>query len=193
MRGIALIAVVLLTACASTENQAEETNESAIGYIAVGLVAPDDAADDTVLDPNRWTLANGWPSVRGKEQRIRVLLPLRRFEVAEAGPSLDAYGDPTITVALTPESGQRMYEFTEEHLHEQFAFLIAGKLVSAPLVVEPIGLGPATFSGFTSEEVRQEVLDGITSQEGFTCSATCTLPTEDQYEEIVQRHRDAPE
>jgi hypothetical protein len=162
MRGIALSAVLLLIGCAATEYQAEGADESGkIGYIEVGLVAPDDAAGDAVLDPNRWPRAIGWPTSRGRELRIRVLLPLRRFYVAEAGPTTDAYGDLAIYVQFTPESGQELYEFTGEHLKEQFAFLVGGKLMSAPLVVEPVGLGIANFSGFSSEEVRQEVLDSI--------------------------------
>jgi preprotein translocase subunit SecD len=79
-------------------------------------------------------------------------------EIASAGPSADQAGRPAVDLQLK-ETGSRLFdEFAAEHMGEQFAIVLDGKVVSAPVIRAAQFNGRAQISGnFTVEDMTNLV------------------------------------
>ncbi len=66
--------------------------------------------------------------------------------------------EPVVVVRFTSEGKERFAKITTEHVGERLAIFLDGKLLSTPVINEPITGGAATISGnFTPEEARDLV------------------------------------
>ena len=74
-----------------------------------------------------------------------------QFEGGAAGPS-----EPVVLLTFDSEGAKRFYTITKENVGRQLAIFLDGKLVTAPVIREPIAGGQAQISGsFTVEEARE--------------------------------------
>lgn len=86
----------------------------------------------------------------------RVLLSNRHFASVQVVHDPLA-NRPEIRIRLTPEGAQLFAAVTREHVRRQIAIVIDGKIVSAPIVNEPITGGSLTISGSFTEKEAQEL------------------------------------
>jgi preprotein translocase subunit SecD len=68
-----------------------------------------------------------------------------------------------IEIEFTPDGARKFADFTADHVDEHLAIFFDGKLLTAPVVREPITNGKAEISGFSSLAEAREVADILNS------------------------------
>jgi len=83
-----------------------------------------------------------------------------RIEVASAEAAYDQRtGEPVISFKMTSSSARAFAELTAHNVGRKAAILIDGRMVSAPVIREPILGGSGQVSGhFSAEEARDIAL-----------------------------------
>jgi preprotein translocase subunit SecD len=78
------------------------------------------------------------------------------FDVAQANPGFDQRTNaPTVTFRFTPESARKFAQFTSENVGRAAEIRLDGKVLSRPVIREPILGGTGQISGsFTVEQAR---------------------------------------
>ena len=82
------------------------------------------------------------------------------IEVASAEAAYDQRtGEPVISFKMTPSSARAFAELTTQNVGRKAAILIDGRVVSAPVIREPILGGSGQVSGhFSAQEARDIAL-----------------------------------
>jgi preprotein translocase subunit SecD len=112
----------------------------------------------------RFVFAAGlWAAALVSLPQVATAEPLR-IELANAAPAFDSLtGEPIIDFRMTPHSVHAFAELTKANVGRKAAMLIDGRLVSAPIIREPILGGKGQIHGnFTAGEAR-EIADRLAS------------------------------
>jgi preprotein translocase subunit SecD len=80
------------------------------------------------------------------------VLVLRRIVVAgemlvDARPSFDQYGKPVVSFRFNGEGARRFGQATQQNVGKRFAIVLDNKVISAPVINEPITGGSGQISG----------------------------------------------
>jgi hypothetical protein len=117
--------------------------------LALAVVAPQDREGLSVRKLRWWGESQSPP--------LTVVAPLKHFQVQEAEASIGAYGEPAISFLVASDDLAEFTEFTEQQVDRRVAFVVVGKVVSAPTIAEPLR-GWGTLSGNFGVAVRDEIL-----------------------------------
>ncbi|MGZ4962566.1 MAG: SecDF P1 head subdomain-containing protein [Limisphaerales bacterium] len=104
-----------------------------------------------------WTHQGNVPG-RSVDEKLHVqkkpLLngPVIRSATARKEP---VTGGSEIVITLTTEGAKRFADITRDRVGQRFAFLIDGKVYSAPKIATEIRGGRAVITGFTQEQAAQ--------------------------------------
>jgi hypothetical protein len=119
------------------------------GILELARVAPQDREGLSVLEIPWWDQSESAP--------LTVVAPLERFRVQEAKASSGAYGEPAIGFLVASDDLPEFGRFTEQHVGRRVAFIVGGKVVMAPAIMEPLR-GWGSLTGNLSEAMRDEIL-----------------------------------
>jgi len=87
----------------------------------------------------------------------KVQLDAEDLEHIDAGTD-ERTGDPIITFQFSGDAAKRLHRTTLQNIGRQLAIVIDGKIVSAPVILEPIAGGRGQISGgMTNTEVKDLV------------------------------------
>jgi preprotein translocase subunit SecD len=76
-----------------------------------------------------------------------------------AGPGVDQYGKPVVSIEFSPEGTTKFARVTQQNVGKPLAILLDGKVISAPNINEPIRGGKAQISGsFSMTEVQDMII-----------------------------------
>ena len=76
-----------------------------------------------------------------------------------AGPSVDQYGKPVVSIEFSAEGAGKFAEITRLNVGKPLAIILDGRIISAPNISEQISGGKAQISGsFTPEDVQDMVI-----------------------------------
>ncbi|UCC94590.1 MAG: protein translocase subunit SecD [Candidatus Omnitrophota bacterium] len=79
-------------------------------------------------------------------------------DLEESFIGFDSYGRPEVRLRLTSEGAKKFGKVTQEHVRELLAIVLDGKIISAPVINEPILTGSAQITGdFSMSEARAMV------------------------------------
>lgn len=96
------------------------------------------------------------------EREIPILLAktvMTGSELKYAGPAVDRYGKPAVSIEFTPEGSRKFANITRRNVGKPLVIMLDGKIISAPNIREPINQGKAQISGsFTQDEMRDLVI-----------------------------------
>lgn len=74
-------------------------------------------------------------------------------DLSDAQPAFDQNGSPSVTFRFNPTGGRKFGVYTSENVGTLFAIVLDGKVISAPVIREPITGGSGQISGdFSIEE-----------------------------------------
>jgi len=77
------------------------------------------------------------------------------YPVIDQNPSSDYYQKPVISLEFTEEGGKKFAAYTSANVGKYLAIVIDKRVISSPVINEPIPGGRATISGrFTFDEAR---------------------------------------
>jgi len=84
-------------------------------------------------------------------------------DILKAKETRDAHGALAISLTLTEQAGERMYEYTRNHLSEPIAICLDGELLSAPTVQSAIRTHSQITGGVEglSKEQVQKILNAV--------------------------------
>ncbi|MCA9756495.1 MAG: M48 family metalloprotease [Candidatus Eisenbacteria bacterium] len=86
-----------------------------------------------------------------------------KLDPVEPSASGEEEDSPAIMIQFTKQGARAFAELTREHMGEQLAIVIEGRLVSAPTVRDEIQSGRAMVTGSFSREEAQRIVDGLNS------------------------------
>ncbi len=92
------------------------------------------------------------------------MLPLRKSVVVSGEDLVDAQpsfqnGQPVVTFRFNPLGGRKFGKMTQENVSKRLAIVLDGKIISAPVIREPILSGSGVISGrFTVREAQDLAL-----------------------------------
>jgi SecD/SecF fusion protein len=84
---------------------------------------------------------------RGEALLLRENPVVRASEVANVEASINYRGSPTIAFQFDAEGTHKFAAFTRQNIGRPFAIVIDGRVVSAPVILEPILGGRGEISG----------------------------------------------
>jgi protein-export membrane protein SecD len=136
------------------EVRARATPSAKLTFHLVREVSPEEAAVGE-LPPNS-VVAQPLPGVGHQAEVVERRPRLSGEHLERATPSTDPQsGAFVLAFQLNPEGARRFCRITTEHTTERFAILLDGRVLTAPLINEPICGGSGQISGnFTAEIVR---------------------------------------
>jgi len=86
------------------------------------------------------------------------------FDVAEAAPGHDQRsGEPIVLIRFTAESARRYALFTLENVGRRIEIRLDGKVLTAPVIREPILQGSGQISGHLSEQDARNLAARLTA------------------------------
>jgi len=89
--------------------------------------------------------------------------------LADAKASISKNGMPIIEFELTPKGRDQFASLTQENVGHKIAFVINGKVITAPVVMDPIQGGKGYITGnFTSEAEARAVVAENDADEPFS-------------------------
>ena len=100
------------------------------------------------------------PSADARES----MLPIRKSVVVSGEDLVDAQpsfqnGQPVVTFRFNPLGGRKFSKITQENVSKRLAIVLDGKVISAPVIREPILGGSGIISGrFTTQEAQDLAL-----------------------------------
>lgn len=90
-----------------------------------------------------------------------------KITIADVKPSYDTYSNaPILTLTLSPESKAALAAFTTARVGEQVKLRVGSKVLSEPIIREPILGGALVINGGFSEEDAQELARAILKVNG---------------------------
>ena len=148
---LACMALALLLGCRSQPASEPEGREA---WIEFGIVALDGSGGDVASDSYaHWDAGGRW-SVP-EESIWRLERPLLRCRVESATPDVDQVGFPALRIRLQPDDAEVFRVFTRSAIGRQLAVLVEGRVVTAPVVQEPLVGTFVLQSRFSDEDVEQ--------------------------------------
>jgi len=87
------------------------------------------------------------PSVEGGDVVIQRRVMVSGENLVDAQPSFDQTNQPVVTIRFDSAGGQRFGRATAENVGRPFAIVLDGRVISAPVIREPILGGSAQISG----------------------------------------------
>ncbi len=113
------------------------------GDLIKGIKKPDQEIFPDVVEGGPLYLVDKVPLVRGEQ-------------VVDANPSFDQNGEPVVAFRFNAAAGQAFGRWTQQNVGELFAIVVDDKVISAPVIREPILGGSGQISGnFTVESSSQ--------------------------------------
>lgn len=97
---------------------------------------------------------------KGAKIYISQEIALTRDDIRSA-QVIEALTGPAVGVEFTREGAMKLEAITTENPKEPLAIFIDGKLVSAPMIMEPIRGGTALIDGAFSEAEAQRIVAGL--------------------------------
>lgn len=97
-------------------------------------------------------------TVAGTKDRVYLHreAALTNQDITQARVTTDVNDNPAVEITLTEEGRKKFAKLTEDHQGKPLAIMVAGKVISAPVVRETITEGRVFLSGrFTKEEVER--------------------------------------
>jgi len=88
---------------------------------------------------------------------VRRIPEMTGRSVQNAQAVLNTYGGHEISLTMTPEGRERFAEVTRQHVGQQLAIVLDGKLYSAPVIRQEIEGGQASISGDFSQREAIEL------------------------------------
>jgi preprotein translocase subunit SecD len=107
--------------------------------------------------PGATTIPHPLPQRDGSTETVHLesAVLLDHAAIDSAKVRRDSSGNPAIYITLKKSGRKRFGEITTAHINKRIAILVAGRLLTAPVVREPIHGGEVQISGnFTDEEAR---------------------------------------
>jgi preprotein translocase subunit SecD len=178
MRRAALFvcALVALTACwpigrrSAPSPKAGEPKATAPKAVVPKAAAPTVATPKpTPIETVEFRLAEDKPArgtqamtIPGTNETVRVhktpVLDAKDVASAAARKSLWMDRGYSIAITLTPDGARKLEKVTTDNVGKRLAILVAGKLVSAPIIREPILDGSAVIEGGNISEQEASIL-----------------------------------
>lgn len=136
------------------EVRARATPTAKLTFHLVREISPEQAATGAL--PPGTLVAPPFPGVGNQAEVVERRPRLSGDHLDRATPSNDPQsGAFVLAFQLNPEGARRFCRITTDHAHERFAVLLDGRVLTAPLIIEPICGGSGQISGnFTAESVR---------------------------------------
>jgi preprotein translocase subunit SecD len=107
--------------------------------------------------PGTVTLAHAEGS--GGRLRVRRSAIIGGEHLVDAQPGFDEYNRPEVTFRLNSVGTKRFGDATRDNVHRRFAIVLDDRIISAPVINEPIMGGSGRISGsFTAEEAHDLAL-----------------------------------
>src|SRR3546814_16868157 len=78
-------------------------------------------------------------------------------QLCDASIGWDQYGAPAVNVRFDSPGGRRFARATQENVGKPFAIILDGRVISAPVINEPILGGAGIISGNFSTESANEL------------------------------------
>jgi preprotein translocase subunit SecD len=92
---------------------------------------------------------------------VHKVAALTNQEIAQARATTDNADKPAVELTLTEVGRKKLAKLTEDHQGKPLAIIVAGKVISAPIVRETIDEDKIVVSGsFTKEDVER-IAEGI--------------------------------
>ncbi|MDP1882639.1 MAG: protein translocase subunit SecD [Bradyrhizobium sp.] len=120
----------------------------------VDLTVPPDQAAGSRLPPDSELLPSAEPS--GPPQVIKKQVLVSGGDLIDAQPGFDQRnGQPIVSFKFNTSGSRKFAQATTEHVKEPFAIVLDGKVISAPVIQEPITAGSGQISGnFTVQQAN---------------------------------------
>ncbi len=136
------------------EVRARATPTAKLTFHLVREISPEEAATGAL--PPGTLVAAPFPGVGNQAEVVERRPRLSGDHLERATPSSDPQsGAFVLAFQLNPEGARRFCRITTDHARERFAILLDGRVLTAPLIIEPICGGSGQISGnFTAESVR---------------------------------------
>jgi preprotein translocase subunit SecD len=98
-----------------------------------------------------------YPSFDGAEELLMEVPVLHGGELADAQPGVSVHTQwPIITFRFNAEGTGKFARFTRESIGRPFAIVVDGRVISTPIIQEPILAGEGEISGnFTADEAAR--------------------------------------
>ncbi len=111
-----------------------------------------DAADPSRPPPGYRTMVDDRGAPIVIERRVRV----SGENLTDASPTFDQYGRPVVAFSFDAVGARRFAQITRDNVGKRFAIVLDDKVISAPVIQEPILGGRGQISGnFTVESAKQ--------------------------------------
>ncbi|MDR1267564.1 MAG: protein translocase subunit SecD [Holosporales bacterium] len=96
---------------------------------------------------------------QGERLRVRRSAIIGGEHLVDAQPGFDEYNRPQVSFRLNTTGAKRFGDATRENVHRRFAIVLDDRIISAPVINEPIPGGSGRISGqFTAEEAHDLAL-----------------------------------
>jgi len=120
----------------------------------VDLTVPPDQAAGGRLPADSELLPSAEPS--GQPQVIKKQVLVSGGDLTDAQPGFDQRsGQPIVSFEFNTSGSRKFAQATTEHVKEPFAIVLDGKVISAPVIQEPITGGSGQISGsFTVQQAN---------------------------------------
>jgi preprotein translocase subunit SecD len=97
------------------------------------------------------------PAVEGGQVVIQRRVMVSGENLVDAQPSFDTANRPVVSIRFDSAGGQRFGRATAENVGRPFAIVLDGRVISAPVIREPILGGAAQISGSFSVQEAQDL------------------------------------
>jgi preprotein translocase subunit SecD len=95
----------------------------------------------------------------GERLRVRRSAIIGGEHLVDAQPGFDEYNRPQVSFRLNPMGAKRFGDATRENVNRRFAIVLDDRIISAPVISEPIPGGSGRISGnFSTEEAHDLAL-----------------------------------
>ena len=119
----------------------------------VGIVA--DQSDD---------FARKFSSEQGRIVSVAEKPLLTMADLTDANVSLTE-GQIVLNVSMTTESAKRVQDFTANHVGKMIAFIVNGRVIRTPKILDPV-TGKGLLIGPFSQDEAQKLADSINHKKG---------------------------
>lgn len=94
-------------------------------------------------------------------ENLKKKYPSMTPEIDKLIESIDPQPRPTISMSFTPLGSRRLADFTARNVKRRAAIILEGKLLIAPVIIEPITGGTLQMIGDYSKQEAQTIIDRI--------------------------------
>jgi preprotein translocase subunit SecD len=124
--------------------------------LGLHLVLDAEPADADI--PEAAMVAPAFPGVGQYDEVVLRQPDIDSARFALIAVSTDVTGRPVVDFRLDSQGARQLCHLTRDHLRERFAVLLNGKVLTAPVIIEPICGGAGQISGAFDEQVAHELV-----------------------------------